>query len=112
MSTGESKPLFQVLSQKETSIHGFMGSTHTYELPSSRTDKLNLANKTVDVALNPEDLESLDQDTLKRKYTENLEKSTVQTKHEDLSDMVQEHAQKQSMKRPKLKDGKKKDFKF
>jgi hypothetical protein len=87
-----------------------MGSEYKYQLPA--TDKLG--PKDVEVALNPEELESLDQETLKRKYEATLQNSRSNVKREDLSDMVEEHARQQSQKRIKKDDPKKKhkDFKF
>jgi splicing factor 3B subunit 2 len=106
----ENKPLFQILSQKENKISGFMGSTHTYELPS-RKDKLGLVPKSVNLAFNPEDLDGLDEATLKRKYEEEIENKTNVVRGEDFSDMVAEHAEKQQGR--KRKDGKRqKEFKF
>jgi hypothetical protein len=102
-----------VISQQETSVNGFMGSQHTYQLPSK--DKLGLAGpKDVDVAIAPEELEHLDQETLKRKYTETVKGSKPTGRREDLSDLVDEHAQLQAQKRVKKDDTKKrhKDFKF
>jgi splicing factor 3B subunit 2 len=110
----ESKPLFTVLSQQETSIKGFMGSAHTYHVPSK--DKLGLAGPNdVDVALNPEELESMDSETLKRKYQETVKQSSATVAREDLSDMVTEHETRQQQKRGRKEDSSKKkhkEFKF
>jgi hypothetical protein len=86
-----------------------MSSTHTYNITGSdRKDKLGLASKTVDIALNPEELESMDAETLKRKFEEGSKASKVQGSKEDLSDMVAEHADRHSKRSRKER----KDFKF
>ncbi|KAJ3269726.1 hypothetical protein HDV01_001068 [Terramyces sp. JEL0728] len=100
----EQKSLYTVLSSTEKTTSGFMASTHTYQVK----DKLGLANKQVDVSLNPEELENIDQETLKRKYESS---KPQQQQKEDFSDMVNEHAEKQAFKRQKKEEPKKK-FKF
>ena len=71
----------------------------------------------IEVALNPEELEEgLDEDTVRRKYEQQMEMEKESQAKEDFSDMVAEHAQRQAKKRKKMEDaksGKKyKDFKF
>lgn len=113
----ETKSLFTVLPQaKADSSKGFLGSTHTYQIPpSSRSDKLGLAPKSVEVALNPDDLEDgvgMDAETMKRKFEEGVQKAKKGVEREDLSEMVGEHVEKQA-KRTRRDDGRKgKDFKF
>jgi hypothetical protein len=60
----------------------------------------------VDVALNPEDLESLDAVTLKRKYEAQLEAETVSKEREDVSDIMEENRLKK--RKTATKDDKKK----
>ncbi|KAI8899752.1 hypothetical protein BC833DRAFT_584504 [Globomyces pollinis-pini] len=109
------KQLYTVLSQQETKTgKDFMGSSHTYSIPG-RTDKLGLAPKKVDVAFNPDELENMDSETLKRKFNAEIETSTAHVPKENFSDMVDEHIQKQASKRTKKDSGsgkKHKDFKF
>jgi splicing factor 3B subunit 2 len=65
----------------------------------------------VEVSLNPEDLEKgLHKDLLQRKYNE--EHETPVANKEDFSDMVAEHAAKQTQKKQKKGETKKKEFKF
>ena len=95
------KQLYTVLPQRETSIRGFMGSQHGYEVSRK---------KQVEVELNPEELEKgLDPETLKRKYNEKVEASLPV--RQDLSDMVLEHAQNKKTKRDD-KSKRHKEFKF
>ena len=67
----------------------------------------------IEVALNPEELEEgLDEDTVRRKYEQQMEMEKESQVKEDFSDMVAEHAQRQAKKRKKMEDKKYKDFKF
>lgn len=85
-----------------------MASVHTYDIP-----------KGVEVSLNPEDLETgMDNETLKRKFAETAEpsKGSVKRGHqlpntrEDVSDLMNEQAEKQSKKKSRREE--KRDFKF
>lgn len=89
-----------------------MASSHTYQIPSSKSDKLGLVPKSVEVALNPEDLEEgMDAETLKRKFEEGLkQKQKRGVAHEDLSDMVNEHQDKRQ--RASGSSSRKREFKF
>jgi splicing factor 3B subunit 2 len=98
LTRNEPKSLYKVLPQQQTSISGFMGSSHAYTVESK------------DVALDPEELEHLDQETLKRKYEETTK--VTRKRHEDVSDLVDEHAKMQAQKRVKKDTKKHKDFKF
>lgn len=104
------KSLYTVLPQNKGSASSkgkFMSSTHTYSIPG----------KDVEVALNPEDLEGgMDAETLKRKYEESVKPSRSgpalpTASKEDLSDMVNEHNDRQSKKRSR-RDDSRRDFKF
>jgi splicing factor 3B subunit 2 len=108
--TTEQKSLYTVLSSKAASgsSKGFMSSTHTYSVPGS---------KAVEVTLNPEDLESgMDNETLKRKFEESVQESSKRRpavgagQREDFSELVNEHAEKQSKKKNRRDE--KRDFKF
>ena len=108
---GQPKQLYTILPQKETSIRGFMGSQHGYDLGKKKED--------VEISLNPDEIEGgLDSEAVKRKYEATLEPAATGVlaglPKEDLSDMVKEHESKMAKKKQKKddkgRDGKK--FKF
>lgn len=119
------KQLYTVIPERQTKVQGFMGSQHGYDLSNSarppilgeesRGSKRKQAGE-YDVALDPEEMEGLNQDALRAKYEQQHQAQQQSIQKEDLSDLVVEHAQKQA-KRQKTKaedkDKKKKDkFKF
>lgn len=87
------KSLYTVLEEKKAAVgSALFGSQHTYVVPpstaQSESEKRVAAAKSkaagaVNVALNPEDLESLDAVTLKRKYEAQLEAENVSKKVRD-----------------------------
>ncbi|KAK4337163.1 hypothetical protein RND71_043479 [Anisodus tanguticus] len=95
MDSSENPQLYQVLQEKKTDKirKDIMGSTHVYEINSNTT--LRKTKGSVDVALNPNELESLDSETIAAKYDETLKKESDSLQKEDLSDMVAEHAARQ-----------------
>jgi splicing factor 3B subunit 2 len=108
------KQLFQVLEQKDRSVGAaIMGSTHGYVLPTekremkSKSAAVNLirsqAGEKLDIALEPdevENLESLTSETLQKKYDNEMSKK-MNVPREDVSDIMEEHAQKEQKKRKK-----------
>jgi splicing factor 3B subunit 2 len=106
----EPKPLYTVLPQKETSISGFMGSQHVYDLSATSTTgtlkgtKRKAVGTGVDVALDPSEMANLDEETLRAKFEEAQQATLPEGAHEDFSDMVAEHASKQAKKRQKVAD--------
>jgi splicing factor 3B subunit 2 len=84
------RQLYQVLEQKSRSVgsNELFGTSHTYAMPSQQSDLERKreqmqaqARGQVDISLNPEELGSLDADTLQRKYqaqldAQNAKKST------------------------------------
>lgn len=107
--------LYQVLEQQNASVGQgtFFGTSHTYNIPGStaapaasgssevekrlaqaRADKRG----EVEVALNPDELGSLDAATLKRKYEQQLEAAKAKVQREDFSGMVAEQAKKRRKK--------------
>ncbi|RIA84140.1 hypothetical protein C1645_808909 [Glomus cerebriforme] len=101
----EPKPLYTVLPQKETSISGFMGSQHVYDLSGSlKGAKRKAVGAGVDVALDPSEMANLDEETLRVKFEEAQQATLPEGAHEDFSDMVAEHASKQAKKRQKVAD--------
>eukprot|EP01114_Cavostelium_apophysatum_P012952 TRINITY_DN3029_c0_g1_i2.p1 TRINITY_DN3029_c0_g1~~TRINITY_DN3029_c0_g1_i2.p1 ORF type:complete len:600 (-),score=207.62 TRINITY_DN3029_c0_g1_i2:32-1759(-) len=120
------KQLYQVLDEKQVSVGGALfGSSHKYVIPEktqpkyqNRVDLMkSSAGDRVDVALNPSDLENMEnfEGVLKKKYEEALDAKHAQPAREDVSDLMAEH-QKKKRKKEQPKDsrgGKKyKDFKF
>ncbi|KAJ3210652.1 Splicing factor 3B subunit 2 [Dinochytrium kinnereticum] len=127
------KDLYTILPQKDVAVKGFMGSAHTYDLsgvsapvsaPSDSTPAKKrktvpgvIDSKTaVEVALNPEDLEGgLHGEAVRKAYEGTVKEKQQGSKMEDFSDMVAEHASRQSKKRRKgeeEKKGKKEKDKF
>jgi splicing factor 3B subunit 2 len=83
------KSLYTVLPSQERRSKGFMGSSHGYDLTSS-----------VDISLDPEELDLEDQELLRKKMGEvsggvggggGKKHAIIGKKHEDLSDMVSDH---------------------
>jgi len=109
----EEKTLYTIIPQKETTITGFMGSQHIYNMDAVTGGNKRKNANDIEVALNPEELEEgLDEDTVRRKYEQQMEMEKESQVKEDFSDMVAEHAQRQAKKRKKMEDKKYKDFKF
>ncbi|EGF80398.1 hypothetical protein BATDEDRAFT_35091 [Batrachochytrium dendrobatidis JAM81] len=121
---GPPKQLYTVVEQKETSIKGFMGSQHVYDMSnvtaassgsgaavesaaskaSAAKRKLGIVSSAIQVSLNPDDLaDGLDDGTLKRKFDQEVlaVRAEAAVGREDFSDMVAENAQKQAKKRQK-----------
>ncbi|RKP08384.1 hypothetical protein THASP1DRAFT_10235, partial [Thamnocephalis sphaerospora] len=114
-SDDEPKQLYRVLQEQGTSVSGFMGSQHVYDLGNTKGSKRKPAGPGVEVALDPSEMENLDEDAIKARYEAEL--GAKRNAQEDFSDMVAEHATKQAKKRQKVsdaktKDKKHKDFKF
>ncbi|KAJ3021365.1 Splicing factor 3B subunit 2 [Thoreauomyces humboldtii] len=114
------KQLYTVVPERQTSVKGFMGSQHTYDLSGAppvvtldapapnKGTKRKADGSGVDVALNPEDLEEgLDDATIRKKYEQQLHVGKAPV--EDFSDMVADQASKQAKKRAKKDDKKEKD---
>jgi len=120
MEGGETPSLpYQILPEKRNERIGasMMGSTHTYDL-GKRTGKGGRDETRVELALNPEEIDMMDSETMAIRAEAALREQQSQLAKEDLSDMVAEHAAKQKNKRkrqeakedPKAK--KYKEFKF
>ncbi|TPX31144.1 hypothetical protein SmJEL517_g05463 [Synchytrium microbalum] len=132
------KSLYTVIPERATNISGFMGSERVYDISAAQAQAAAVASTSmpdqlprkrkgfsstpsgVEVALNPEDMMTengvLDSELLKKRYEETLEERAAANPKEDFSDLVAEHAQKQSKKRKTdtggSKKGKEKEFKF
>eukprot|EP01113_Clastostelium_recurvatum_P014784 TRINITY_DN1808_c0_g1_i3.p1 TRINITY_DN1808_c0_g1~~TRINITY_DN1808_c0_g1_i3.p1 ORF type:complete len:587 (+),score=207.00 TRINITY_DN1808_c0_g1_i3:62-1822(+) len=104
----ENRPLFQVLEQTSSKVSGVYGSSHKYVVPGNK--------QTVDVALQPNEIEELEaagEDLLRKKYVRAVSDKTGDdvVAREDLSDMVAENNAKKQMKDDKGKK-KYKEFRF
>ena len=134
----EPKALYQVIGQVDAgSARGqFMASSHTYDLSGTSAaeqddpmglqrakvdarDKLGLAakgNQAVDIALNPEELEGLDEAQLKAKYAQASNAMKQSNKGEDYSDLIEENEKKRKIQADAREKAAKKargdDFKF
>ncbi|CAG8462373.1 3895_t:CDS:10 [Racocetra fulgida] len=110
--SNEPKPLYTVLPQKDTSISGFMGSQHAYDLSAASTTggvkgaKRKVVGTGIDVALDPSEMANLDEETLRAIFEEAQQANQPEGSREDFSDLVAEHASKQAKKRQKLADAK------
>merc|ERR550517_1471903 len=120
MEGGETPSLpYQIIPEKQGGRIGaaMMGSTHTYDIKRATGTK-SRADTQVEMALNPEEIENMDSETMAIRAEAALREQQSQLAKEDLSDMVAEHAAKQKNKRkrqeqkedPKAK--KYKEFKF
>ncbi|XP_057337056.1 splicing factor 3B subunit 2 [Microplitis mediator] len=139
MEGGDTPALYTVLQERRTEGLGasMMGSTHVYDMtgaggqapPSviaaarrgmsgsaseSRVEK----DGTVEVALDPSELD-LDSEAMASRYEETMRSRQAHLRREDLSDMLQDHVQRQKSKRKRqqgqseTKSSKKyKEFKF
>ncbi|KAJ2634200.1 hypothetical protein GGF40_004347 [Coemansia sp. RSA 1286] len=124
--TAERTSLYKVLPEQATAkLEGIMGSQFTYDMTSALDPSKQATNKTqqttgkrIDIALDASELENMDQEALRAKYDEaayGVGESRSRN-HEDLSDMVADHAAAQAKKRKNADNvstrKKAKDFKF
>merc|ERR550517_178303 len=120
MEGGETPSLpYQIIPEKQGGRIGaaMMGSTHTYDIKRATGTK-GRADTQVEMALNPEEIENMDSETMAIRAEAALREQQSQLAKEDLSDMVAEHAAKQKNKRKRQeqkedpKQKKYKEFKF
>lgn len=122
---GEEPKLYQVLPQTSASTAGQMfGSSHKYIIGdkkegASKANRVDLmkSQKTEDVniTLNPSDVEDMDtlsDDLLKKKYEQYIAEKADADKGEDFSDMVAEQNKKRKKAQKAAGDKKDKKFKF
>ncbi|KAJ1652388.1 hypothetical protein IWQ61_007262 [Dispira simplex] len=100
------RPLYQVLQQQSAAISGFMGSQHKYtmavpEISQGKPDR-SVAGSGVQLALDPSEMESLTEASLRARYEATVQGENAQDQHEDFSDLVAEHTTKQARKRKNL----------
>lgn len=113
--TAQPKQLYTVLEEKKTAVgSALFGTSHTYVMPSATTDVERRAREAkkvkqgaVEVALNPDEIASMDAETLKNKYQAQVDKEKVarNAQREDVSDVIAEETRKR-------KRGSKKKTKF
>jgi splicing factor 3B subunit 2 len=95
------RALYQVLEERKAEVgSAAFGSAHTYALaPALAAEPARLKKGggggggagSVELALDPSELEDLDEETLKRKYDAQLSAHKRATAKEDFSDLVHEH---------------------
>jgi len=105
--------LYQVLEQQSSKVGGSaFGSSHTYSVPKAGGKAV--AKGGVEVALDPAELERLDEGALKAKYNELRAAEAEANAPEDVSDIIEEQERKRRRKLEATKSGdkNKKDYKF
>lgn len=130
MEGGETPNLYTVIPEKRNDRIGtsMMGSTHTYDISKGTQPSGGGSGRApgfmdsggVELALNPEEVELMDTDAMQARAEAALREKQASLAQEDLSDMVAEHAAKQTHKRKRQgakEDGKSggkkyKEFKF
>lgn len=101
-SVADTRQLYQVLEQREAKVgNAAFGSSHTYQVPSSKAKALQGGG--VAVTLNPDQLDRLDEATLKARYEEQRRAEQEANAPEDVSDIIEE----QERKRRKRDEGRK-----
>lgn len=121
-----SKSLFQVLEQKSAKATGagIMGTDHTYIVPGKDDKKMSSAAakrlealkkgmpEDLNVSIDPADLESLDDESLKDLYEAKAAEQRAASGREDFSDLVAAKAASQKRKALEKSGSKEKKFKF
>lgn len=121
----EVRSLYTVIEEKKASVgSGLFGTDRTYVLPAARTEAdqkaVELENKRkaqrgqVEVALNPEELETMDAATLKRKYDQQIrrESEAKAADRSEIDEVFEEELRRKKRKVYKKDKTKYKDFKF
>ncbi|EIE19194.1 DUF382-domain-containing protein [Coccomyxa subellipsoidea C-169] len=126
------KPLYQVLEQQAAPVgNALMGSDHTYVIPgagapaagaptkgaaAAAAKRSGIAPGDVEVAIDPAELEGLDEAGVRALYEERLSQQRTASSREDFSDLVAAKAAQQKRKAAEKKEGKakkqKEQFKF
>lgn len=120
MEGNETPALFQVLQEKRVDRAGgaMMASTHIYDMTSVSGAVGKRAQDTVELALDPSELDLVDTEAMAARYEQQIREQQSQLQKEDLSDMLAEHVARQKNKRKRQqtqenKQAKKyKEFKF
>mmetsp|Transcript_15810 Transcript_15810/g.28334 ORF Transcript_15810/g.28334 Transcript_15810/m.28334 type:complete len:141 (-) Transcript_15810:41-463(-) len=106
---GAAPKLYHVLEEKQSTVSqgALFGSDHTYVIPGKKKEKdvpeylkgVLAKNVDLDVAINPEELEGLDEEGVRQLYDEKLAEARRRADvREDLSDVVAEKAAQQKRK--------------
>ena len=113
-----SRDLYTVLPSVETSVGGeIFGSTQTYSIPKG-VSKSDIVNRQIDtgsrmeIALEPSDLEKLDEATLAEKYEKQRLAQRQASTTEDFSELIAEESRKRKLKEDSRAKKKLKNFKF
>ncbi|OMJ26114.1 Splicing factor 3B subunit 2 [Smittium culicis] len=119
----QKKQLYTIIPEKQTTIgSNLVGSQHIYDLSNANISNSILAKPSrkrgnndssaggISVALDPQEIENLDEDTIRAKYESQISARNNELtigkngeSAEDLSDMVAEHATQQARKRQRQK---------
>jgi len=115
---GGDRPLYQVLEQQAAQVQQgqIMGTDHTYVIPATgdrraaNVKKLEALRKDsgadMEVAIDPEELEGLDDAAVKALYEQRLADERARHSREDFSDMVAGKAAQQKRKAAEKKESK------
>ncbi|CAK0783418.1 hypothetical protein CVIRNUC_006617 [Coccomyxa viridis] len=112
------RPLYQVLEQQQAQVGGnLMGSDHTYVIPGAKAGPGKKGSAAdVEVAIDPAELEGLDEEGVRALYEERLQQQQSTASRENFADMVAAKAVQQKRKAAERKEGKakkaKESFKF
>jgi splicing factor 3B subunit 2 len=117
----EVRSLYTVIEEKKTSVGGgLFGTDRTYVLPTGNQgieQKRAAMRGQVNVALNPDELETLDAASLKRKYDQQLrdQSNVAVAERSEVDEVIEEEARKKKRKTGQATTSTKKkykDFKF
>ena len=92
-SIADPKQLYQILEQRDAKVgSAAFGSSHTYQVPSTKSKAAPAGG--VAVTLDPDQLDKLDEATLKARYDEQRKAEQEANAPEDVSDIIEEQERK------------------
>lgn len=100
MYRNETPALFQVLQEKRVERGAgaaMMASTHIYDMTNVSGGSGKRAQDTVELALDPSELDLVDTDAMAARYEQQIREQQSQLQKEDLSDMLAEHVARQKV---------------
>jgi len=99
MKNNETTQLYTVLPEERADRirQAMMGSAHVYDIGAATAAQKSSGG--VELSLDPSELERLDSDSMAARYEQTLREQQINLAKEDFSDMVAEHAAKQTNKR-------------
>ncbi|KAF9792111.1 DUF382-domain-containing protein [Thelephora terrestris] len=121
---GDSRSLYQVVPERQSSVRGLMGSDRAYDIGGVAGSAQNLPvlgeergtkrkADGVEVSIDASELENMTEDELRRKYDAQSRGSAgVPGSREDFSDMVASEMAKKKQKMERRREAKEKEFKF